>query len=1238
MKTIQKYLAVLMMVLLCMGILTMPAHAATKSQDGVEVTLTTDKDVYSQGENIVATLTVKNTNDVALLNVSMESLIPDGYVLSKGDGSTMQVDRLEPGETTVLKVTFVAETDQSGTSTPDTPETTPNRPNPSRPNHEPSTPNTDDNRTMVFWLVLLIVAVGGVIVLTVKYKLWKQMLSVVLCMAMLAGVFAEVSVQGNAMESDAKIISISTTAEVADRLLEVRAIIEYQLAESNGSSQPEVPSNPETPTEPEAAICTVTFEANGGSKVESVRVEEGTTISAPEDPAREGYIFVGWYTSAELDEMFLFEEDVITADATLYAAWVYDDMDAILVEYAARQINIGYQQGDNADHVTRNMTLPTELEGADGVTITWCSSSNTISSEGVVTRPQGADEEVTLTVTVSKNDTSYSVEFVLKVIHENNRASSDIPNSSVIDIENMNPEGEIDISYNEDKTQVISIDGQYSDIVVENADDALDVIQSVRTIVGLYNPYEELDVLVINSDEYGAEYTFVQEYDGYQVYGRRITVSVDENGVTDSLSSGIYASEKLSGINNIPQITADNADTIAITSCGSECSVDSVATVLVYYTLDEYINAPVLAYMINVSGTNADGDYVNDTIFVNADDGSIISTYTNIIDASSKTGSGKNELGQKVSFPVAFTWTDWYFYYMQDLDRDIQMYNQLCYVDFRIGSELNWWTDKTAISAYTNMIKTYDWYKSNLNRNSVDGNGLDLKVVVHNDSMTDNAYWSGSDYTLNFCDNSSGNSTTATTAAALDVIAHEYTHGVVQFVTGGLPYKNAPGAINEGYADIFGCLVDGDWQIGEDWILIRDASNPAAYGNPDKMSSSFYIDYSTNSTDHGGVHTNSSLVYHAAYLMTKYGISKTTLAKLWYKSLSMGYDSTSTFQTVRRNVLKAARKINLVNSEIEIIKKAFDEVEIYGAQGNLKVTVSDTNGNPISGAEVAIVEKGIYLIEVNNSYNTKLGEGTYSLKVSMDGYVDYNAIFEIVEEETTTINVVLVHEGNGSVSGKVVSATSALTLEGVSMTARSGMNVQSGETVATTQTDSNGQYSMELAAGYYTIEMVLDGYTTGYMNIRVDGGEVGTANASLSPIMSSKTYRVVLTWGASPSDLDSHLTGSAADATSFHIYFDNKVANKTNGIEIGNLDVDDTTSYGPETITFIAETEGSYYFYVYRYSSYGSLPASGATVEVYNGDNLIARYTIDPSASSSYRYWNVFKIENGIFSTVDMLS
>lgn len=1006
-------------------------------------------------------------------------------------------------------------------------------------------------------------------------------------------------------------------------------------ASGTGTVLPPAP-NP-TPDPDPNPTYTVTFDSNGGSAAASQTVVAGQTATEPEAPTKEGYYFNGWFSDTELTICYDFTAPV-TGDITLYAAWEVENKDALIAEYVVKQIIIGYQQGDNANHVTRNIGLPTSLEGIEDVSIVWGSSDVAISPEGIVTRPTGADATVTLTVTATKNEKTCARNYTLTVIHTHDRDVSNIPNKSVIDIKNMNHGGDVDISYNDDKSQVISIDGQYSDIVVNNADDALDVIQSIRTIIGINDPYNELTPLVTNSDEYGAEYTFAQKYNESPVFGRRVTVSVDENGITDSLSSGVYASEKLDGINNTPTISVETAESSVINAYGDNCVISSDKTALSLYTLNECADRPVLAYEVCVSGTNSDGEYINDTVFVNAHTSVIEHTYTNIADASAKTGSGKNEFKQTVSFPVAFTWTDWYFYYMQDLERNIQMYDQKCFIDFRIGSELNWWTDNTAISAYTNMIKTYDWYKNTLRRNSVDGNGLKLKAVVHNDRMRDNAFWDGEDLTLNFCNNSIFSSATRTTAAALDVIAHEYTHGVVQFSTGGLPYENATGAINEGYADIFGCLVDGDWQMGEDWVLIRDAVNPTAHDKPDRMSSPFYIDYTTNSNDHGGVHTNSALVYHAAYLMTEYGMEETTLAKLWYKSLDMGYDGTATFQTLRRNVLKAAKKIHLPKKEIEIIKRAFDAVEIYGARGEIIVTVTDVKGNAVSGAEVAIVGRGIQLARKNNCYNCTLDEGTYSLRVSAEGYVEYNANVKVVEAETNKIDVVLVHDGVGTVNGTIVSSTSARSLAGVTLNLRSGIGMTNGEIIKSSVTDENGKYLFELNAGYYTIEMRLEGYTTSYVDVVINSGEMLTANNSLSPIMTSNSYRVVLTWGEFPYDLDSHLLGTSADGTAFHIYFGNKIARRNDGTEIGNLDVDDTTSYGPETTTFIAETEGSYYFYVYRYSSSGTLPASGATVEVYNGESLIARYTIDPTASSENRYWNVFKIENGIFRTVDLVS
>lgn len=66
---------------------------------------------------------------------------------------------------------------------------------------------------------------------------------------------------------------------------------------------------------------TVTFNSNGGSSVESLSVINGKTIEKPEDPTKEGYKFIGWYTDDKFTEPFLFGSQAVGSDLTLYAYW-----------------------------------------------------------------------------------------------------------------------------------------------------------------------------------------------------------------------------------------------------------------------------------------------------------------------------------------------------------------------------------------------------------------------------------------------------------------------------------------------------------------------------------------------------------------------------------------------------------------------------------------------------------------------------------------------------------------------------------------------------------------------------------------------------------------------------------------------------------------------------------------------------------------------------------------------------
>lgn len=84
---------------------------------------------------------------------------------------------------------------------------------------------------------------------------------------------------------------------------------------------------------------------------------------------------------------------------------------------------------------------------------------------------------------------------------------------------------------------------------------------------------------------------------------------------------------------------------------------------------------------------------------------------------------------------------------------------------------------------------------------------------------------------------------------------------------------------------------------------------------------------------------------------------------------------------------------------------------------------------------------------------------------------------------------------------------------------------------------------------------------------------------ALSPEI--KEFRIVVTWGSRPADLDAHLTGPFPEGGQFHIWYRHKVL-------IGGkdfLDRDDTSGYGPETITIYKPAVGNYSYSVFDYSN-----------------------------------------------------
>ena len=79
---------------------------------------------------------------------------------------------------------------------------------------------------------------------------------------------------------------------------------------------------------------TVEFDTDGGSTVDSQKIEAGTTAAEPAvTPTKEGYDFVGWYTSTVSNaQQFRFDQP-ITQNTTVYARWKEKTIVKYTVQY-----------------------------------------------------------------------------------------------------------------------------------------------------------------------------------------------------------------------------------------------------------------------------------------------------------------------------------------------------------------------------------------------------------------------------------------------------------------------------------------------------------------------------------------------------------------------------------------------------------------------------------------------------------------------------------------------------------------------------------------------------------------------------------------------------------------------------------------------------------------------------------------------------------------------------------------
>lgn len=313
-------------------------------------------------------------------------------------------------------------------------------------------------------------------------------------------------------------------------------------------------------------------------------------------------------------------------------------------------------------------------------------------------------------------------------------------------------------------------------------------------------------------------------------------------------------------------------------------------------------------------------------------------------------------------------------------------------------------SDPVAANAHWASEMTYDYYLEKHNRNSYNNNGVAMMSYVHWGQNIANAMWTGSAMVYGDGDASSSPFTTA------EICGHEITHAVTQY-TANLNYEYESGALNEAFSDIFGAMVNLfatdtlNWLIGANTgTAFRNMANPKANQNPDTYKGQYWV---ANSSDNGGVHTNSGVGNYWFYLINQgdtgtndkgyqydiTGIGSLKAEKIAYRALSSYLTPSSQFIDAYAAMIEASNDIHGDCSEESfVVAAAWAAVGVGHPFDSLAVYIPSII-SPVSAC--GLTDEDVKVNLLYNGCNRSLVSGTeinFKVRVDMNTFY-YDTLF-----------------------------------------------------------------------------------------------------------------------------------------------------------------------------------------------------------------------------------------------------
>ncbi|PUA79811.1 peptidase M4 family protein [Nocardioides currus] len=410
-------------------------------------------------------------------------------------------------------------------------------------------------------------------------------------------------------------------------------------------------------------------------------------------------------------------------------------------------------------------------------------------------------------------------------------------------------------------------------------------------------------------------------HQGLPVIGGDFVVVTGADGAV--LNTEVAQSAPVDVASTTPTLTQDRAIEIARSQVDAVENVEPTSLVIWQDGATSH-----LAYETTVSGQDA-GEPSRQSVYVDAQDGSVLGSKEHVVQG---TGSGAWE--GNVTIPTSGSGTS---YSMTNTNATTLKCQDSATNATFTGTD-NAWGNGVATNRETGCVDAFYsaeqerlMLSSWLGRNGMNGSGGWVPIRVGLNDV--NAYYDGTQVQIGHRQG------TNEWIGAMDVVAHEFGHGIDDKTPGGI----SGGGTQEFVADTFGTATEfyannpadpGDYTIGEEINLvgsgpIRDMSNPGNVGDPVCYSSSI---------PNAEVHAAAGPGDHWFYLLANGGASKCNgqavtgigiqnAMKVMYNAMLMK-TSGANYLKYRTWTLQAAKNLDSSCAQFNAVKAAWNAVNL----------------------------------------------------------------------------------------------------------------------------------------------------------------------------------------------------------------------------------------------------------------------------------------------------------------------